>query len=283
MSALVWPTSLYWIHIIIHCLFVSCLWAFLVCRCKYLERVQGSVSKQTYLAYFYSFPTIQICILISLLSLLDFYAKTKRKTKSAWNCLKICACDNKAEDRTKMRHRPNNDRYLAASNMTKDRMKMSRTCKNRQLTDNGIKHVYQQSIVLPASLLLYVQWFSAANMTVLCPYCSSLSFYKEHLNCHHNVKVNIATSFSSQLWKIFTEDFERTSVKTFAFSFSSFSANLQSLPGKDPHVSLYSANDAFLPVSTSATSISSREVNEFWGRTQRTGAGITGTMTEIMS
>ena len=134
-------------------------------------------------------------------------------------------------------------------------------------------------------------------MTVPCPHCGSLSFYKERFNCCHNGKVNLGIyPFPSQLETLFTQDTERgknfrKNIRRYntAISFSSFSANLQSLPGRGPRVfrmcgqiyhnyaTLIQQIMLFLSVLTSAISTSSPR------RTNFVTGGCTPDIFEIIS
>ena len=139
-------------------------------------------------------------------------------------------------------------------------------------------------------------------MTVPCPHCGSLSFYKECFNCCHNGKVNLGIyPFPSQLETLFTQDTGggknfRKNIRRYntAFSFSSFSANLQSLPCRGPRVfrmcgqiyhnyaTLYPANNALPPCFNQCYIYQQSEANEFRFLNPVTG-GCTPDIFEIIS
>ena len=224
----------------------------------------------------------------------DNMTDDRTKTRSIHNNDRhLSGSDNMTDDRAKTKHRQNSDKHLTdTDNMTVDRMRTTKIeHSGRKLTDNDMFNIFrtktrltgnsdsgntakdtkqdcQQRIALRGNLFLYMYSdFSASNMTVPCPHCGSLSFYKERFNCCHNGKVNVGIyPFPSQLETLFTQDTERgknfrKNIRRYntAFSFSSFSANLQSLPGRGPRVfrmcgqiyhkyaTIYPANNALPP------------------------------------
>ena len=148
---------------------------------------------------------------------------------------------------------------------------------------------------------LYVQRFSAGNMTVPCPHCGSLSFYKEGFNCCHNRKVNLGIyPFPSQLETLFTRTLKevRTSVKTFAdiiqlFHFLPF-LQICNLCLVEVHVcfpcgqiyhnyaTLYPANNALPPCFNQCYIYQQSEADEFRFLNPVTG-GCTPDIFEIIS
>ena len=206
--------------------------------------------------------------------------------------------DEDDEDRTQ-RQEIDRQRHVQHIQNENEDDRQQRLRQHRQRYQTRLPATYR---IARQPIPLYVQRFSAGNMTVPCPHCGSLSFYKERFNCCHNGKVNLGIyPFPSQLETLFTQDTERgknfrKNIRRYntAFSFSSFSANLQSLPGRGPRVfrmcgqiyhnyaTLYPANNALPPCFNQCYIYQQSEANEFRFLNPVTG-GCTPDIFEIIS
>ena len=191
--------------------------------------------------------------------------------------------DEDDEDRTQ-RQEIDRQRHVQHIQNENEADRQQRLRQHRQRYQTRLPATYR---IARQPIPLYVQRFSAGNMTVPCPHCGYLSFYILH--------------FPSQLETLFTQDTERgknfrKNIRRYntAFSFSSFSANLQSLPGRGPRVfrmcgqiyhnyaTLYPANNALPPCFNQCYIYQQSEANEFRFLNPVTG-GCTPDIFEIIS